>query len=74
MRNWTSIQFIVGYIIPLVYLIREEESVLSVRELKQISRQDYIVYGTTLSGEAYRPENYVFWKVIHKITIGATEL
>ena len=49
--NWMITQSSLDQITPLVYLVREEDNVLSDRELNQLARLDVIIYGTPLSGE-----------------------
>ena len=64
-------QYSVDHITPLVYLVREYGNLMNNAEIDQSTIQDATVNGTLLTGEAYRGYNIRFWKVIHKITIGA---
>ena len=53
-----------------MYLVREEDIILSNIYINQLARLETIIYVTLLSGEVYRANNYVIWTVIHNLTIG----
>ena len=68
--KWMSTQFIVNQITPLVNLVREEDTILSYRNMKILSRLDEIFFRKTLSEEEQQEDNAILLTVIHKMTIG----
>ena len=62
-------QFSVDQITLLVYLVRDENTVLRNIDTNQLMGLDAIVYYIPMSGEVYWSNNTGFWTFIHKLTI-----